>query len=119
MIGVVLLALRLLLDGPLASEIVGGPWLRQVCVRESGCPIGTVGVHARDAWMTRRLGAGWSTRGHHGHVAAYAWRYTPAWLRPLGPAVLDVPLVSAWVSVRRARSRRCSQAPACRRWRGR
>lgn len=118
MLGELLLAARLLLDAPLASEMVGGEWLVRICKRESGCPVGLFGVHRGDGWMQRSLGAGWSTRGHHGHVARYAWPYVPSWLQWWGPAVLDWPLVSAWVSVRRAESPACRRHPACRSWLG-
>lgn len=118
MLGELVLAARLALDAELASGLVGGEWLVAVCRRESLCPMGLVGIHEGDGWMQRSLGEGWSTRGAHGMVAAYAWPHVPAWLRWWGPAVLDVPIVSAWVSVRRARAPRCSAVRACRSWRG-
>lgn len=105
-----LLALRLFLDARVASLLVGGPWLEGVCVRESSCPVGLVGVHEGDLWMERTLGVGMGTRGAHGHVAAFALPWAP-WL-------LDVPLASALVSVRRARSWRCGAVLGCRKWRG-
>lgn len=110
------LLLRLALDARLSSALVGGPWLLGVCERESLCEL--VSVHPGDAWMARTLGEGWSTRGVHGHVAAFAWPHVPAWARWAGPVALDVPIVSAIVSVRRARHWRCGQARACRAWRG-
>jgi hypothetical protein len=73
-----------------------------------------VSVHEGDAWMQRRLGEGLSTRGVHGQVAAFA---LPSWLHG-APWLLDIPLVSAVIATRRARSWRCDGAPACVRWRG-
>lgn len=108
-----LLALRLLLDARLASALLGGDWL--VAIQERECPSGWCSVHRRDAWMERTLGEGMGTRGAHGHVAAFA---LPAWAHPW-PWVLDVPLVSAAVSVRRAASPACSRVLGCRQWRGR
>ncbi len=111
----ILLLLRLALDARLASMLVGGPWLVEVCERESLCQVGIVGVHQRDRWMERSLGAGMGTRGAHGQVAAFALAYLPSW----APAwALDVPLVSAIVADRRARARRCGQVLGCRMWRG-
>ncbi len=117
MIGELALATRLLLDAELASALTGGPWLVSVCRRESLCPVGLVGLHEGDGWMQRTLGAGMSTRGPHGCVAAFTLEHIPevAWL---GPWVLDVPLVSAVASARRARAPRCRQVRACRAWRG-
>jgi hypothetical protein len=112
---VIALALRLLFDARLASALVGGPWLVQVCERESLCPLGLVGPHERDRWMERSLGPGMGTRGAHGHVAAFALPYL---VLPLPPFVLDVPLVSAIASVRRASSPRCGAVLGCRAWRG-
>lgn len=118
------LILRCALDPVVASHIgaalAGEPELgdRLVAIARRESRLQLVGVHEGDAWMARRLGAGWSTRGVHGHVAAYAWPYVPAWLRWAGPAVLDVPLVSAVVSARRARSWRCRQVAGCRSWLG-
>jgi len=112
---VLLLALRLLLDARLASLLVGGPWLERVCVRESGCPVGLVGVHQGDAWMERSLGEGNGTRGPHGMVWAFTAEHLPSW----APAwSIDVPLVSAIAATRRARAPRCGQVRACRAWRG-
>lgn len=118
MTGAVLLALRLLLDAPLASELAGGEWLVRVCRRESGCPVGLFGIHEGDAHHERTLGEGWSTRGPHGMMARYAWPSVPWWLRWAGPSILDIPLVSAWVAAHRAASWRCSATKACRAWRG-
>lgn len=115
MTGILLLVARLLLDGPLASELVGGPWLVRVCERESLCPVGLVHAHFHDAWMDRTLGEGWGTRGHHGQVARFALDGWPAWVPPW---VLDVPLASALIARRRAASWRCSAVRACRQWRG-
>jgi hypothetical protein len=111
------LILRIALDARLASWLVGGPWLVGICERES-TPCRAISIHENDRWMARGLGEGWSTRGAHGMVATYAWPYVPSWLRWAGPAVLDIPIVSAVVSVRRARSRRCGQVLGCRQWRG-
>lgn len=113
-----LLALRFLLDARLASSLLGGPWLVDICERESGCGVGIVGVHEGDRHHERTLGVGWSTRGAHGMMARYAWPHVPACLRWWGPSVIDLPLVSAIVSVRRAASWRCRQTRACRAWRG-
>lgn len=118
MLGELLLVGRLLFDAPLASEMVGGEWLVRICKRESGCPVGLFGVHEGDAWMAKRVGDGWSTRGVHGMVARYAWPSVPSMLRWWGPSVLDVPLVSAIVAVRRAASWRCRATAACRSWLG-
>jgi hypothetical protein len=58
----------------------------------------------------------WSTRGAWGHVAAYAVPYLPACWPPWS---LDVPVVSAWVAVKRLRVARRPWAPrALRRWAG-
>lgn len=55
----------------------------------------------------------WSTRGAWGHMAAYAVSY----LGCVPPWVLDVPLVSAWVSVLRYRAAQRQDAPrALRAW---
>lgn len=75
-----------------------------------------VSVHKGDAWMRRSLGDGWSTRGVHGMVAKYAWPHVPSWLQ-WSPAVLDVPLVSAFVATRRATAKRCSEVRGCVTWR--
>lgn len=114
---VLLLALRLLLDARLASALIGGPWLVAICEREAPhCQLR--GVHEGDRWMERTLGIGWGTRGVHGMVAKYAWPYVPQQLRWCGPIVLDVPFVSALITVRRANNWRCTQTKACREWRG-
>lgn len=117
MLDALLLAARPLLDAPLASEMVGGEWLVRICRRESGCPVGLFGVHEGDAHHERTLGEGMSTRGVHGLMAAYSLVHVPevAWM---GPWVLDVPLVSAIASVRRAASWRCRATAACRSWLG-
>lgn len=46
---------------------------------------------------------GWSTRGAHGLMAGYAWRFVPEPLRCFGPEVLDVPLVSALTAAAKRR----------------
>lgn len=46
------------------------------------------------------LGAGWGPRGSHGNVAAYAVRHLGACVSPVA---LDVPLLSAVVTIRRLR----------------
>lgn len=97
----------------LAGEPAMGPQMDCIAWRESRHEL--VGIHAADAWMARRLGDGWSTRGVHGQVAAYSWPYVPAWLR-WGPWVLDVPLVSALVATRRAVAPQCRQVRACIAW---
>lgn len=108
------LLLRLALDVRLASW--AGAWLAGqpqcadelvvVARRESGLSL--VSIHEGDKWMERRLGAGQSTRGVHGMVAAFSL--------PQAPWLLDVPLVSAFVAARRASSWRCRQVAACVRW---
>lgn len=90
--------------------------LTRVCQRESRCE--PIGVHARDAHLSRlswggqvQLGhldpacqpyrphrGGWATRGPYGLNAAAHWRYL--W-ECYSPAVLDSPWVSAWVAVRK------------------
>lgn len=125
MLSALALVARLVLDPRVASHVgallAGEPELGDDLVRiaRRECRLELCSVHAGDAWMARRLGEGWSTRGVHGHVAAYAWPYVPTWLRWAGPQVLDVPLVSAVVSVRRARSWRCRAVAGCRSWLGR
>jgi len=113
--GVLLLVARLLLDGPLASELAGGPWLVRVCERESLCPVGLVHEHAGDAWMGRTLGEGNGTRGPHGMVWAFTKEHLPGWAPRWS---IDVPLVSAIAATRRAGSWRCRQVRACRSWAG-
>jgi hypothetical protein len=90
-----------------------GPQMSCIAWRESRHEL--VGIHEDDAWMARRLGEGWSTRGVHGQVAAYSWPHVPVWLR-WGPWVLDVPLVSALVATRRASASQCRQHHACVQW---
>jgi hypothetical protein len=99
----------------LAGEPDMGRCVSAIAWRESRHEL--VGVHAIDSWMSRSLGDGWSTRGAHGMVAAYAWPYVPSWLRWGGPAVLDVPIVSAFVATRRAKAPRCRQVRGCVLWR--
>lgn len=118
MLGALLLAARLLLDAELASELVGGPWLVAICRRESGCPFGFFGIHEGDRWMERSLGRGFSTRGVHGQVAAFAMPFLPDALAPY-PWALDIPLVSAIAATRRAKSWRCRATAGCRSWLGR
>lgn len=118
------LVLRLVLDVRLAcylgALVAGepelGPLLEHIAWRESRLEL--VGLHPEDAWMQRSLGDGWSTRGAHGMVAAYAWPHVPAWLRWWGPSVLDVPLVSAFAGARRAAHWRCRAVAGCRAWLG-
>lgn len=123
------LLLRLALDVRVASIagaiIAGHPDAadRVVAIarRESGLSL--VGVHELDARWSRHVRpssctghrGGWSTRGAHGQMAAYALQYLPAPLR-CSPWLLDVPLVSAWVAARRATSRRCLAVSRCRSW---
>ncbi|MBK6920502.1 MAG: hypothetical protein IPH07_24085 [Deltaproteobacteria bacterium] len=123
------LLLRLALDVRVASIagaiIAGHPDAadRVVAIarRESGLAL--VGVHELDARWSRSLRprdcaghrGGWSTRGAHGQMAAYALQYLPAPLR-CSPWLIDVPIVSAWVAARRATSRRCLAVSRCRSW---
>lgn len=100
----------------LAGDAEFGECLARIAWRESRFELS--GVHEGDAWMARSLGEGWSTRGVHGQVARFSWPHVPAALQFFGPAVLDVPLVSAFVATRRARSWQCKAVPACVRWRG-
>lgn len=103
------------LGAALAGEPELAPCISAIAWRESRHEL--VSIHEGDAWMAGRLGEGWSTRGVHGQVAAYSWPHVPAWLRWLGPVVLDVPLVSAVAAARRASSWRCRVTPACASWR--
>lgn len=100
----------------LAGEPQMGPTVSCIAWRETRFEL--TGVHAGDSWMARTLGEGWSTRGSHGMVARFAWPHVPRILQWLPPAILDVPLVSAFVATRRARSWQCKATPACIRWRG-
>lgn len=112
-----MLALRIIFDARVASQLVGGPWLVAICEREAPrCQL--VSIHKGDQWMERSLGEGWSTRGAHGNVAKYAWPHVPWWASWMGPVALDIPLVSAITSNRRAHNPKCDKAPACRAWRG-
>ena len=119
---------RLLLDvrlatiagAALAGEPELGPVLVEVARRESGLSL--VGVHAIDSQWSERVrprscppGPGWSTRGAHGQMAAYAVPHLPSWAR-CSPWVLDLPLASAYASARRAASWQCRQHPRCRSW---
>jgi hypothetical protein len=93
-------------DGDRAARRVGSrAWARAVqagLLDPGTCPFHERG-DARD----------WSTRGSWGHVAAYAMPYLPC----LPPAVLDLPIVSAWVAAKRLRrARRPGAPPALRRW---
>lgn len=112
--------LRTVLDVRVASHVgallAGEPTFADelVCIARRESRLELVGLHPGDAWMQRRLGEGMSTRGVHGQVAAFA---LPSWLHAV-PWVLDVPLVSAFVATRRARSWQCKQTAACVRWRG-
>lgn len=107
-----------------AATVLGrpdiAPALVRVCRRESLCR--PIGVHPGDAgrslasWRSQ-VGLGhldprcqpyargqWSTRGPWGLNAADHWQYLP---RCYAPAVLDVPLVSAFVAARKY-LRRCA-----------
>jgi hypothetical protein len=117
---VIALFLRALVDVRLASHLGAlvagepafGPDL--VCIARRESRLEFVGLHEGDAWMQRSLGPGLSTRGVHGQVAAFA---LPSWLH-WAPWVLDVPVVSAVVATRRAKSWQCKQTAACVRWKG-
>jgi hypothetical protein len=119
---VIALLLRALVDVRLASHLGAllagepdfGKCASSIAWRESRHEL--VSVHEGDAWMERSLGPGMGTRGSHGLVAAFSLGHLPAWLR--WPALLDVPVVSAWVATRRAHSWRCRATPACVRWKG-
>jgi hypothetical protein len=109
-----------LVGAALAGEPQIGPLLVEVARRESRLQL--VGIHAIDSRWSAQLRpagcegqAGWSTRGAHGMMAAYALPYLPAVLR-CSPWVLDVPLVSAYAAARRATGWRCRQHPRCRAW---
>jgi hypothetical protein len=103
------------LGAALAGEPELAPCISAIAWRESSHEL--ISIHEGDAWMSMSLGDGWSTRGVHGQVAAFAWPHVPVWLRWLGPVVLDVPLVSAFAATRRHRSWRCRATPACAEWR--
>lgn len=96
-----------------------GPVLVDVARRESRLQL--VSVHARDARYSDAVrprgcaGDGWSTRGVHGAMAGYTIGHLPRALR-CSPWVLDLPLVSAYASARRASSWRCRAHPRCRSW---
>lgn len=124
----VTLLLRLALDVRLATlagaSLAGhpelGPVLVDVARRESRLEL--VGVHEGDSGYSAALRprgcsgqAGWSTRGAHGQMAAYALQYAPAALR-CSPWVLDIPIVSAWLAARRAVHWRCRAVARCRSW---
>lgn len=125
------LLLRLALDVRVATVagavLAGRPGeadrLLEIARRESGMAL--VGVHELDSRWSRRVRpstcdvhrGGWSTRGSHGQMAAYAMAYLPKWLR-CSPWVLDIPLVSAWVAARRVTSPRCRSVARCRSWAG-
>lgn len=114
------LLLRVLLDVRFASHLGAlvagepqmGPTVSCIAWRESRHEL--VSVHEGDRWMERRLGPGLSTRGVHGLVAAFS---LPPWLHGV-PWLLDLPVASAFVATRRARSWQCKATPACVRWRG-
>lgn len=112
--------LRWLLDARIASHVgallAGEPQFGDTleCIARRESRLELVGLHERDSWMQRRLGEGMSTRGVHGQVAAFA---LPSWLHGV-PWLLDVPLVSAVIATRRARSWQCRQVGACIRWKG-
>lgn len=128
------LILRFVLDARAASLAIGGPWLVDVCERESHCT--AIDVHDGDRWLGRRAwvkavrvgwldpascpwhrwDAGpWSTRGAHGQIAAYALRHLPISCVP--PSALAIPAVSALAAVARADAWECDAVAACRRWR--
>lgn len=104
------------------------PKLVRICMRESRCQ--AVGVHERDAWLSRaswrgqvRLGhieascqpyvpRGWATRGAFGLNAAAHWQYLPACYEPWW---LDVSLVSALIAARKW-LRHCDGGRHGRRW---
>lgn len=115
--------LRLVLDVRVASHVgallAGEPQFGDdlACIAWRETRFELTGVHEGDAWMARRLGDGWSTRGSHGMIARYAWPHVPRILQWLPPAILDVPIVSAFVATRRARAKRCSQVRGCVTWR--
>lgn len=105
-------------------DLVDELW--SICHRESRCA--AVGVHDRDAWLSRpaywgqvRLGhldrdcqppgPGWATRGAWGLSAAAHWPYLP---ECYDPAWLDWPIVSAIVAIRKY-VRRC-EPTSTRRW---
>ena len=121
------LIVRLLVDvrlatlagAALAGEPDLGPVLVEVARRESGLEL--VSVHAIDSRYSDAVrlrgctGDGWSTRGSHGVMAGYTMHHLPAWAR-CSPWVLDLPIVSAYASARRAASWRCRAHPRCRSW---
>lgn len=97
------------------------PELIKICQRESRCE--PVGVHARDAWLSRTSWKGqvqlghldrscqpyvhgrWATRGPWGLNASAHWEYVP---RCYEPHWFDVPLFSALVAARKY-LRRCDR----------
>lgn len=114
---------RLVLDARVASYVGAliagepelGPVLEHIARRESRLEL--VGVHPADLWMERTLGEGYSTRGVHGCVAAFTLPHLGAWAWPY-PWLLDVPLVSAFASAKRATHWRCRATRGCRSWLG-
>ena len=129
------------LDPVDANTVIAGDdhdlaaFLDQTAWRE--CRMGRCGIHDRDRWHARAVHRraidrgylspgvcpghasrrGWSTRGAHGLMAGFAWRYLPRWARCFPPWILDVPIVSAWITVKR-RDHLCSSRRAWRkrRW---
>jgi hypothetical protein len=112
-----------------------GPRLVEICLREARGRCELVGVHEADSghssaawekatavgWLQpatcpwhRYVEGAWSTRGVHGQIAAYSLRHLPC----APPWVLDVPLVSAYVALRRMTSPMCLRTPRCRSWAG-
>lgn len=115
-------------DPSLAGELVA------VCERESRCQ--RIGVHARDAHLSRggwhgqvALGHldptcqprdagettpgardGWATRGAWGLSAASHWHYLPPCYHP---SILDVPIVSAVVATSKLKSCRLAETGWC------
>jgi len=125
---VIALLFRVLVDVRLASHLGAalagdpafGDELVAIAKRESRLdPL--VGIHEGDAWASARVrpagcaGGGFATRGVHGLMFGYSVRHLPDFLR-CSPWVLDIPLVSAIVATRRARSWQCRQTRRCVAW---
>lgn len=117
--------LGLLLSPPVQSARLAGAALDvdsdalvAICRRESRCS--WVGVHDRDAWVSRASWRGqvalghldpecqpyvprwWATVGTMGLNAADHWRYLPACYPPY---VFAIPLVSAFVAAKKWKAR--------------
>lgn len=136
------LILTVILDPRIASFVGAtlagypafGPQLLAICEREGPGGCERIGVHLGDAGASRsvwrnaaRVGlldpdcqpdapATWSTRGSYGTMAGYTLHHLPGRCWPAW--VLDVPLVAAFASTRRAHHPACYRAPACMAWRG-